>query len=266
MHLIGLISIIMHHLSSAPSRQHTTQPIVTGTTVLAVKYAGGVMLAADTLASYGSMARYKDVKRLTKVGENTLMGASGEISDYQSIVEMLDNLHQEDINQDDGYKRTPQEYYHYLRTVMYQRRNKFNPLWNQVLVAGYNAKNNKNKDNTINNENNNNNKAFLGYVDLIGTQYEENYIATGFGAYLAIPLIRERWTPEMTEGEARGLLEDCLRVLYYRDCRASNRIILGKVSEEGVIISEPYTITSDWETANYDVRHSSAVTLDGSSW
>ena len=31
------------------------------------------------------------------------------------------------------------------------------------------------------------------YVDLIGTAYEENFIATGFGAYLAIPIIREKW-------------------------------------------------------------------------
>ena len=51
---------------------------------------------------------------------------------------------------------------------------------------------------------------------LIGTCYEENFIATGFGAYLAIPLIREKWNPRMSEGEARQLLEDCLRVLFYR--------------------------------------------------
>ncbi|RYY72670.1 hypothetical protein EON63_20575 [archaeon] len=44
-------------------------------------------------------------------------------------------------------------------------------------------------------------QPFLGYVDLIGTAYEENFIATGFGAYLAIPLIRERWRADMDEGE-----------------------------------------------------------------
>lgn len=35
----------------------------------------------------------------------------------------------------------------------------------------------------------------------------------------------------MTEGEARALLEDCLRVLFYRDCRALNRIQIAKVSK-----------------------------------
>lgn len=236
---------------AAPSDPHTRtqQPIVTGTTVLGIKYADGVMLAADTLASYGSLARYKNVQRIRKVNNNTLIGASGEISDFQKLMEMLETMNQEDANQDDGYTRTPSEYFNYLRAVMYQRRNKFNPLWNQLLLAGFS-----------------NQKPFLGYVDLIGTAYEEDFIATGYGAYLAIPLIRERWTADMSEGEARALLEDCLRVLYYRDCRASNRIQIAKATADGTLISEPYELTSDWETANYDVRHTSPAVLDGSSW
>lgn len=225
----------------------TQQPIVTGSSVLGIKYKDGVMLASDTIASYGSLARYKNVKRVTKVGDSTLIGASGEYSDFQSITEMLDSMTQSDINQDDGYTRSPSEIYNYLRAVMYQRRNKFNPLWNQLLVAGFK-----------------NNKSFLGYVDLIGTAYEENYICTGYGAYLAIPIIRERWHPEMDEGEARALLEDCLRILFYRDCRASNRIIIAKATTEGTLISEPYEIQTDWEIANYDDRHVSLS--DGSSW
>lgn len=234
---------------------HTQQPIVTGTTVIGLKYNEGVMLAADTLASYGSLARYKDVRRIKKIGEQTLVGASGEMSDFQSITEMLENMNQHDINEDDGYTRTPSEYFNYLRAVLYQRRGKGNPLWNQLLVAGCST--------------GEEGKPFLGYVDLIGTAYEENFIATGFGAYLAIPLIRERWSEDLDEGEARALLEDCLRVLFYRDCRALSRIQIAKATKEGtVIISDPYELSTDWETANYDVRHSAGttVTLDGSSW
>jgi 20S proteasome alpha/beta subunit len=37
-----------------------------------------------------------------------------------------------------------------------------NPLWNQLLIAGFRGA-----------------APFLGYVDLIGTAYEENFIATG---------------------------------------------------------------------------------------
>ena len=64
----------------------------------------------------------------------------------------------------------------------------------------------------------------LGIVDLIGTTYSEDFLATGFGGHLAIPLIRDRWRADLTEEEARQLLEDCMRVLFYRDCRASNKV------------------------------------------
>jgi len=102
------------------------------------------------------------------------------------------------------------------------------------------------------------------HIHPTGTAYEENFIATGFGAYLAIPLIREKWTEDMEEGEARALLEECLRVMFYRDCRASNRIMIAKASAEGTVVSEPYEISHDWETANFDARHPSPA--DGSSW
>ncbi len=87
------------------TKSHTNSPITTGTTVLGLKYADGVMLASDTLASYGSLARYKDVRRLQKIGSSTIIGGSGEISDFQNILEDLNSMNQNDINQDDGYAR-----------------------------------------------------------------------------------------------------------------------------------------------------------------
>ncbi len=54
------------------------------------------------------------------------------MSDFHAIKDMLDGMHQSDLNEDDGYTRSPSEVHNYMRAVMYQRRNKFNPLWNQV--------------------------------------------------------------------------------------------------------------------------------------
>jgi 20S proteasome subunit beta 7 len=241
-----ILFLIMNSMSlgmpSDPTGR-TLQPIVTGASVLALKYKDGVMMAADTQASYGSLARYKTVERIKLVGYDTLLGASGEISDFQAISDMLDDLKQDDMNQDDGYRRSPKEIYSYLRAIMYQRRGKGNPLWNQLLVGGCRG-----------------GKSFLGYVDLIGTAYEENFICTGFGSYLAIPLIREKWREDMSEAEAKTLLEDCLRVLFYRDCRASNKIIVSKATEQGVVISEPYEISHNWDIATFDVRHTAVST------
>lgn len=66
--------------------------------------------------------------------------------------------------------------------------------------------------------------SFLGYVDLYGTSFTSNVAATGFGMHLAIPLLRKRWREDLTADEAKAILEDCQRVLYYRDGRTLNKV------------------------------------------
>lgn len=214
---------------------HTRQPICVGGSVVAVKYAGGVMTITDTLVSYGRMARYKDMQRVHAVANNSLVAAGGEHSDFQAIVHMLEDLEMDDRNADDGYKLEASHLYHYLRTVMYNRRNKMNPLYNDVVVGGL-------KDG----------EPFLGTVDPIGTQYEEDFIATGFGGYLVTPILRSRWRADMDEGEARALLEDCMRVLFYRHCTALNRVHLAKVTADGAVISPPFVLQNmNWSFRSF---------------
>lgn len=233
-------------LVSAPHK-HTTSPIVTGTSVLGIKYADGVMLAADTLASYGGLSRYEDVRRIRRVGESTLIAASGDYSDFQYIMDLLQELLLEEHVKDDGAKLTAPEIQSYLSRVTYNRRNKQDPLWMRMIVAGVK-----------------NGKSELGYVDLYGTTFSDNYIATGFGSHFGLPLIRDRWRADMSEGEARALLEDCMRVLWYRDCRAINRIQLAKMTAAGTVISEPYRLDTKWDFKSFVTPK--AGTDTGGSW
>jgi 20S proteasome subunit beta 7 len=63
-------------------------------------------------------------------------------------------------------------------------------------------------------------------VDKLGTAYVDRHIATGYGAYLALPLMREavEKNPIMTQKEAQKLLIKCLQVLYYRDARSYPKV------------------------------------------
>ena len=143
--------------------QHTQSPIVTGTSVVALKFNGGVVIAADNLgippplllsacsyflilmmvmmmaiASYGSLARFTDIERLKQVGTHTIVGAGGDISDMQYLHEkLLDPLIIKEEYQNDGHHLRASHIYRYLSKVLYQRRSKFNPLWNTLLVAGW---------------------------------------------------------------------------------------------------------------------------------
>lgn len=39
-----------------------------------------------------------------------------------------------------------------------------------------------------------------------------------------MPIMREEWKADLTEAEARTLLEKCMRVCYYRDCNTINKV------------------------------------------
>jgi len=233
---------------SSTGNKRTTRPIVTGTSVLGVKYRDGVMLAADTLASYGSMAKYKNARRLVPVNSRTLIGAGGEYSDMQTISDLLrrnaleDRCTADSLYDEDNNEECAREVWSYLRAVMYNRRSKMNPLWNDIVVAGFS----QNEDGSTSDT------PFLGVVDKIGTAYEDDVLATGFGSYLAMPIMREKARVDMEEGEARALLEDCLRILFYRDCRALNRVQIAKVTKDGqVLVSDPYELDTTWDHAGF---------------
>lgn len=69
----------------------------------------------------------------------------------------------------------------------------------------------------------------MAYVDLLGTTYTASTLATGYGAYIAQPLLRkavEGREDELTEEEAVAILEQSLRVLYYRDARSLNKVLV----------------------------------------
>jgi len=211
----------------------TTQPIVTGTSVLGITYKDGVMIAADTLASYGSLARFADVQRVVPIGKFSILGSSGDFSDFQYILKVLDELVTADEMTDDGSLLSPHSIQSYLTRLMYQRRNKMNPLYDELVVGGL-------RDG----------KKFLGYIDHKGVSFQGDTIATGYGAYIAIPLLRKYWKPDMSYQEAKDLLDGCLRVLYYRDARAYNRVRLATSTVEGTKVSEPYEISTDWSSGN----------------
>jgi len=229
-------------------RRRTLDPIVTGTSVIAIKFDKGILMASDTLGSYGSLARFRNIERQRPIGASTLIGGSGEYSDFQYILEVLDDLVKEDEVSEDKHHKQPREIYSYLTRVMYNRRSKFDPLYNQLVIAGISTI----KEHPVNTSSSSQSslKLFLGQVDLNGTHFEDNTIATGYGAYIARPLLRKAYRPNLTEEEAREILERCMKVLYYRDARALNRIQLGKVvaKDQGVVVtvSAPYELQTEW--------------------
>lgn len=115
----------------------------------------------------------------------------------------------------------------YLSKVLYKRRSDFNPLWNQVLVAGLD-------DDT---------RPFLASADLLGTTFSAPSLATGFGAHLAQPLLRkvapdEAAAARLTREQAVQAVKESMKVLFYRDARSLDRYSIAVVTKAGVELTE----------------------------
>lgn len=77
------------------------------------------------------------MQRLQAVGDYTVIGASGDMSDFQYIQRLLDDIVVEEIAAQDGHELGPVEIHEYLSQVMYGRRTKLNPLWNSLIIGGF---------------------------------------------------------------------------------------------------------------------------------
>jgi len=224
---------------------HTQQPVVTGTSVLAAKFKDGVVIAADNLASYGSLARFTDVKRLIPFNDTAVVGIGGDVSDMQYLTRLLLDL-SIDENYDAFSSTTTDDdsspsasahgldarnLHKYLSKVFYQRRSRIDPLWNACLVAGTER---RPGGNTV---------PFLAAVDLLGTTYSSPTLATGFGAHLAQPLLRklcadEAGVKDVTRAQAEKAVRDALKVLFYRDARSMDHFSLAVITADGIELSE----------------------------
>lgn len=160
------------------------------------------------------------------------MGAGGELSDFQYLQDLLDELNADDFCADDGLRRTPASLCSYLTRVLYNRRSKFDPLWNSLVVGGVDP-----ADGT----------PFLGAVSMLGVKYEDGHVATGFGAHLARPLFREKHSKSMSRADAEALLREALAVCYYRDKQSINKFqIAVSTKEGGVEVGEPFALATEW--------------------
>lgn len=233
-----------HAIANAKSQiptLHTQQPIITGTSVLGLKFKNGVAIAADNMGSYGSLLRFNNIERLIRVGAETVVGISGDISDLQYIERLLHQLQTEEMYDSDGGHNLRAPHVHeYLSRVMYNRRLKMDPLWNAVIVAGFAD------DRT----------PFMRYVDLLGVTYGSLALATGFGAHLAVPLLRKLVPYDadyenVTKEQARGTIADSMRVLFYRDARSSDKYTFAVLTCEDGKVSVDFQQNLKVENQNW---------------
>jgi 20S proteasome subunit beta 7 len=156
-----------------------------------------------------------------------MVGFGGDVSDMQYLDRLLDSMDIKENYSPHGNMLNAKNLHTYLAKVFYKRRSEFNPLWNHVLVAGFDAEG----------------APFLSSADLLGTTFSAPHLATGFGAHLAVPILRREFpegTPleQVTKEDAVRAVKACLKVLFYRDARSSDKYSIAVITKDGIDLKE----------------------------
>jgi len=202
----------------------------TGTTVVAIKFDRGVVIASDKRASTGTlMVVDKATKKLYEITDNIVMGAAGVVADIQMLAKILSaEVKLKELRS--KIKVTAEEAANLLSRIMYSY--KFFPFFTEIIIAG------KDKDD------------FSIYVldELGGLTKHDDFIATGSGMMYALGVLESNYRKGLTKEEAKELARKAILAAIERDLGTGEGIDIYVITEEG-IEKETYKIEKKVEKA-----------------
>jgi proteasome beta subunit len=179
---------------------------VKGTTGLALKFAGGIIIAADRRASMGTFVASKHAKKVHKLNEFTGMGIAGLVSDAQSLIDLM-KAELSLYELENGFRPTIRVAGSLLATVIHGGYRRYQPYWVQLLVGGVDRRG-----------------SHIFVLDPSGSMTEEEYFAIGSGTLLSIGVLEASWKPDMTKAKAKELAITALKTAIRRDTATGNGI------------------------------------------
>ena len=114
--------------------------------------------------------------------------------------------------------------------MQYNKRCRNNPIFVTSVIGGINPKTKE---------------VFLGYSDFHGLKLEKDYVHTGLGNHYCGVLFGNRWNANMSKEDAVALIEDCFKVMFYRDKKATDEIRIATITHQhGIHFEAPYRINT----------------------
>ena len=78
-------------------------------------------------------------------------------------------------------------------------------------------------------------EVLLGSSNFHGMKNEQDWLITGLGNHYCQVLFANRWHKDISREDAVALIEDCMRVMFFRDKKSHDKIQISTVTfTEGV--------------------------------
>lgn len=191
----------------------------TGTTCLALRFNGGVIIAADKRVSAGfRVGKAKKIHMLTKEKDDNLMGMaiSGLVSDAMSLVDLM-RSELKLYKFENGHPASTKVAATLLGVILHSGYRRYQPYWTQLIVAGQDS-----------------NGGSVYSVDPSGAVSKDNYVVIGSGSLFALSKIEDGWKEDLSKEDATALAIRAIKLAASRDLYTGDGIMLKVITKDGV--------------------------------
>jgi len=186
----------------------------TGATVVGIKCTDGVVVATDTLITWGTLTLSEKGIKAFKLTDSIVLASAGLTSDYQMLVNRLKaQIKLYELNQKKAI--TVKALSKLLANTLYSIRQ--TPLYVQTVVVGVDA-----------------NGPQLYTLDMGGSLIPDEFTATGTGTSTAYGVLESSLKAEVTVKEAEEIAIKAVKAGIARDIQSGGDIRVMTVTESGV--------------------------------
>jgi proteasome beta subunit len=186
----------------------------TGATVVGIKCSDGVVVATDSLITWGTHILSEKGIKAFKLTDTIVLASAGLTSDYQMLVNRLQaQIKLYELNQKKNI--TVKALSKMIANTLYSRR--MAPLYVQTVVVGVDA-----------------NGPQLFTLDMGGSLIPDEFTAAGSGTAIAYGVLEDGFTPGLTVKEAEAIAINAVKAGIARDAQSGGDIRVMSVTEGGV--------------------------------
>lgn len=186
----------------------------TGATVVGIKCTDGVVVATDTLITWGTLTLSEKGVKAFKLTDSIVLASAGLTSDYQMLVNRLQaQIKLYELNQKKSI--TVKALSKMLANTLYSTR--MAPLYVQTVVVGVDA-----------------NGPQLYTLDMGGSLIPDEFTATGTGTSTAYGVLENSLKTEVTVKEAEEIAIKAVKAGIARDIQSGGDIRVMSVTKSGV--------------------------------
>lgn len=185
----------------------------TGTTIMAMKYNGGVIIGADSRTSIGNYVSGRITDKLTKIHESIFCCRSGSAADTQMVTRYIKNsLRSLEVVEHE--KPTVKRAAIMARNIIYN-----NPfLLAGLIIAGYDKINH----------------GSIFSINIGGSIFETDWALGGSGSAFIYGYCDMNWKPNMTLEEGLEFVKNSIGCAIRRDNMSGGCIRMAVINEQGV--------------------------------